>query len=36
MAKQSYDWVLGEIIRSDGPEANRAYNYMSRAYEMRR
>ena len=35
-AKQNYDWVLGEIIRSDGPEANRAYNYMARAYEMRR
>lgn len=35
-AKQNYDWVLGEIIRSNDPEANKAYNYMARAYEMRR
>ena len=35
-AKQNYDWVLREIIQSDSPEANRAYNYMARAYEMRR
>ena len=35
-AKQNYVWILGEIIQSDTPEANRAYNYMARAYEMHR